>query len=225
MELLAILASAGLLAAADVPPYATPAHETTLTGTIAAFDGKYHLRLRDDRGTFDDVTLHRGTVITPTGQRLASGMRVSVSGAADGTTFAADEIDVAAEDATVAPEDYSPGPYTPLIGGYGTLCNAWNCAPYASCGGYSGCSYPGYFPGYYPDYYGAPYIIRPPIIVVPAPPNPLPSPAPFRLRRPLGVLAIPPPRALAPAPVYHAPAPPPQPHPRAVVPHVVGPHR
>src|ERR1700740_388543 len=101
MKLLAILASAGVLAAAQ-DPYSTPAQESTLTGTIASFDGKYHLRLRDDRGAFDDITLHHGTVITPTGQRLTAGMRVTVNGAADGATFDADQIDVAPEDATAS---------------------------------------------------------------------------------------------------------------------------
>jgi hypothetical protein len=246
MQLLAVLASAALLAAAQVPPYATPAHETTLAGTIAGFDGKYHLRLRDDRGYFDDITLHQGTIITPTGQRLAAGMRVTIRGAADGNTFDADEIDVFAEDATVesqgyySQEYYSAIPYTPLIGSPVLSCNTWDCRSY----GY----YPGYYNGgYTPGFYGSPYSPYygvPPVIVVPAQPNaPPPTPEPFRRRRPLDVpqqrfyaapvqpmpppvqrVIAPPAQGVMPAPVYRAPAPPPQPLPQPhVMPHVVNP--
>jgi hypothetical protein len=233
MGLLAIVASAGLLAAAQIPSYAIAAQEATITGTVAGFDGKYHLRLRDDRGYVDDVTLHQGTVITPTGQRLASGMRVTIRGAADGPTFDADEIDVAAEDARGASEDYSPGPYTPLIGSPGIPCNTPDCLPYGYYGG--GFYGPGYYPGSYPSYY-IPYYVVPPAIVVPAPPVRPPAPAPFHLRRPLSVpqqysvpqhgAAVPPPRAIAPAPVYRAPMPPPAPPRSVTVPHAAAPpHR
>ncbi|HYZ16461.1 MAG TPA: hypothetical protein VE591_08675 [Candidatus Acidoferrum sp.] len=254
MALLAIVASAGLLATVQVPPFAIVAQETTLSGTIAGFDGKYHLRLRDDRGYVDDVTLHQGTVITPTGQRLHPGMRVTIRGAAAGSTFDADEIDVAADETSSDSQDYSPGPYTPLFGPNGIPCNTGDCLPYGY-GGYGGGYYgPGYYPGSYPSYY-IPYYV-PSVIVVPAPqPTSGSVPAPFHLRRPLNapqLYAVPPqplphggvapvPHAIAPPPepVRRAPAPPAvqlQPHaiavPHAVavphaiaVPHVVGPHR
>ncbi|HTJ28493.1 MAG TPA: hypothetical protein VMA36_20215 [Candidatus Limnocylindria bacterium] len=211
MKMLAIMASAGLLAASPSSP-TTAAHAATLSGTIAVFDGKYHLQLRDERGSLDDVMLHRGTVITPTGQPLTSGMHVTISGTTNGTVFDADEIDVADEDATI---EYSPGPYTPLVGSLGTTpCTSWDC----TCGTYSnGCFGAGfgfgsgYYPGYYPGYF-IPYSVWPPVIIVPAPPAAKASPAPFHMRRPLDASR----GYLVPLPQQQMPhrtvVPPPRPH-------------
>jgi hypothetical protein len=200
--MLAIVASAGLLAASQVSPDSTSARAATLTGTIAAFDGKYHLQLRDEHGSLDDVTLHRGTVIMPIGQRLTSGMHVTISGTTNGRSLDADEVDVASEDATI---ENSPGPYMPLVGSLGAASSPWDCGGlYGPWGGYSndcyGAGFPGYYPGYVPGYV-IPYYLWPPVIVVPAPPGAQPAgptPAPFRRRRPLDV----PPR--------YVPVPPPQ---------------
>jgi hypothetical protein len=191
MNMLAIVASAGLLAASQGSPDSTSAHAATLSGTIAVFDGKYHLQLRDERGSLDDVTLHRGTVITPTGQRLTSGMHVTISGTTNGGSLDADEIDVASEDATI---ENSPGPYTPLVQSLGAANNPCS-GLYGPWGSYGndcyGAGFPGYYPGYYSGYvpgYVIPYYLWPPLIVVPVPPGAqpaVPTPAPFRRRRPL----------------------------------------
>lgn len=180
---------------AEVPAYATPAHEQTLRGTIAGFDGKYHLRLRDERGWFDDVTLHQGTVITPRGLRLQPGMRVTIRGAADGTTFDADEIE--------APDETAPGsPYDMQYGTVGTWSSSpygWNNTFYSPFGGY-----------YYPPYgwYGPGTYLGPPQIYVVPVPVVRPTPPHRVFRRPL---VMPPPQAAPPRPVLPRPAPPPHP--------------
>ena len=98
---LATLVAAGLsLAVApfaafaqDEPPsYASQADEQ-IHGRIVAFDGGYNLQVRDDRGFVDDVQLHDGTIINPTGLTLAPGMICSIDGFNSGSYFAANEID------------------------------------------------------------------------------------------------------------------------------------
>jgi hypothetical protein len=74
-----------------VPSYAT--QDQQLHGRIASFDGGYNLQVRDDHGYLDNVRLHQGTVINPTGLTLASGMIVSVNGYNQGSFFSANEID------------------------------------------------------------------------------------------------------------------------------------
>ncbi len=51
------------------------------------------MQVRDDRGFVDNVQLHPGTVINPTGIRLAPGMAVTIYGVNRGSFFAAGEID------------------------------------------------------------------------------------------------------------------------------------
>jgi hypothetical protein len=77
------------------PSYARPAvnGEETIQGRIASFDGKYHVQLRDDRGYVDNIELHQGTVINPTGLSLQPGMTVTIMGYNRGPVFAANEID------------------------------------------------------------------------------------------------------------------------------------
>jgi hypothetical protein len=77
---------------AQLPAYATPGGET-VRGTITSIDGKYTISVRDDRGFVDNVTLHAGTVIQPTGIQLAAGQSVTIAGIAAGGTFIANEID------------------------------------------------------------------------------------------------------------------------------------
>ena len=81
--------------AQDVPSYAQPApnDEAQLRGRISGFDGGYSLQVRDERGYVDQVRLHPGTIINPTGLTLAPGMTVSVLGYNAGSYFAANEID------------------------------------------------------------------------------------------------------------------------------------
>ena len=85
-------------AAAPAPPppsYARPAvnGEETIQGRIASLNGKYNLQVRDDRGFVDNVELHQGTVINPTGLQLQPGMTVTIMGYNRGPVFAANEID------------------------------------------------------------------------------------------------------------------------------------
>ena len=92
------LAAAPLAAfAQDVPSYAQSADEAPgdqqLRGRITDFDGGYNLTVRDERGYIDNVALHPGTIINPTGLTLAPGMTVSILGYNEGDAFAANEID------------------------------------------------------------------------------------------------------------------------------------
>jgi hypothetical protein len=91
------LAACGLGATAasaqsqNLPSYASG--EESIRGRIATVDGKYHLQLRDERGFIDNVTLHDGTIINPTGLRLSPGQSVTILGHNTGKSFTANEID------------------------------------------------------------------------------------------------------------------------------------
>ena len=92
--------------AQDVPSYAAQQYseDVNIHGRIVSFDGGYNLGVRDERGYIDNVQLHPGTVINPTGLTLAPGMVVSIIGYNAGSYFAANEIDT--------PYEYSSGvPY------------------------------------------------------------------------------------------------------------------
>jgi hypothetical protein len=75
------------------PPYAKPSTDQTIRGRIMAIDGPFNLRVRDDKGYIDSVELHRGTIINPTGLRLAVAMRVKILGYNAGAALEANEID------------------------------------------------------------------------------------------------------------------------------------
>ncbi len=92
----ALVISAPLAARAEtLPSYAVPAPhgDAHIDGRVVDFDGGYGLQVRDDNGYVDRVRLHAGTIINPTGLRLAPGMVVSVLGYNAGSFFAANEID------------------------------------------------------------------------------------------------------------------------------------
>lgn len=102
LALAAAAVPAGAFAQADVPPapaaapvappsYARP--DDGIHGRIVSFDGAYNLQVRDDRGYVDNVQLRQGTVINPTGIRLAPGMTVTIHGTNGGPAFIASEID------------------------------------------------------------------------------------------------------------------------------------
>jgi hypothetical protein len=78
-----------------VPSYAapTPGGDEQIHGRVLSFDGGYNLEVRDEKGYVDNVRLHQGTIINPTGLTLAPGMIVSILGYNAGATFAANEID------------------------------------------------------------------------------------------------------------------------------------
>jgi hypothetical protein len=84
--------------AAQMPSYADPAGggasgDAQIRGRVVSFDGGYGLEVRDDKGYIDNVQLHQGTIINPTGLTLAPGMVVSILGYNAGSAFAANEID------------------------------------------------------------------------------------------------------------------------------------
>ena len=67
--------------------------DAQIHGRILSFDGAYALRVRDEKGYVDNVRLHQGTIINPTGLTLAPGMVVSIIGYNAGSYFAANEVD------------------------------------------------------------------------------------------------------------------------------------
>ena len=103
IKLLAALAALAFITptvalAQDAPSYAQPAgppvaEDGQIQGRISSFDGGYNLIVQDDRGYADNVQLHDGTIINPTGLTLAPGMVVSILGYNEGPYFAANEVD------------------------------------------------------------------------------------------------------------------------------------
>lgn len=78
---------------ADSDSYALRSGDQTLHGVITSIDGKYGLTVRTDRAVTDNVMLHRGTVIDPTGLQLRPGMQVTIAGHPDANAFDANKID------------------------------------------------------------------------------------------------------------------------------------
>jgi hypothetical protein len=101
-------------APAALPSYArpvAPSDEETIRGRVSAFDGKYDLKVRDDRGFIDDVRLHQGTIINPTGITLRPGMSVTINGYNRGHVFEANQIDTPYSAYGLGPYAYPPYPY------------------------------------------------------------------------------------------------------------------
>jgi hypothetical protein len=112
---LAPLGAAAQTEAPDAPTYAAPppsysSTDEVIHGRVSSFDGAYSLQVRDDRGFIDNVQLRQGTVINPTGLRLASGMKVTIHGVNRGRAFAANEIDTPYASYGAIPV-YPYGPY------------------------------------------------------------------------------------------------------------------
>jgi hypothetical protein len=103
----------GIASAAEtvLPSYARPSDQESIKGSIAGVTGKYTVRVRDEHGFVDEVQLHQGTVINPTGATLAEGMQVTVYGHTRGNVFAANEIDTPYRAVTYAVPPYGPYPY------------------------------------------------------------------------------------------------------------------
>ena len=93
------------------PSYAV--NEEKIVGRISSIPGKYDIEVRDSRGFIDRVHLHDGTVINPTGLRLATGMSVQVYGVNRGSAFEANVIDTRYITYGSA---YGPYPYGPYYG-------------------------------------------------------------------------------------------------------------
>ena len=122
----AVAAAIAALPAAALaqPSYASPDRSQEISGTVASFDGHDALTVRDAHGYLDNVTLHQGTIINPTGLTLAPGMPVTIYGYAAGPTFDANEIDTPYQTAYLVPAYPYPGPAFGLgigigFGGFG----------------------------------------------------------------------------------------------------------
>jgi hypothetical protein len=82
----ALFLGAPLIAAAQTPSYAgsddgsSSRGDAQIRGRVISFDGAYAVGVRDDRGFVDNVQLHPGTIINPTGITLEPGMVVSILG-------------------------------------------------------------------------------------------------------------------------------------------------
>jgi hypothetical protein len=107
-------------AAQTTPSYATGPADERIQGTIAAVNGPYDISVRDSRGFLDNVTLHQGTIINPTGLKLAPGQSVTILGHNAGDALSANEIDTPYTNLALVPvyPGYYGYPY-PYHFGYG----------------------------------------------------------------------------------------------------------
>jgi hypothetical protein len=103
--------------AQELPSYAQPvaaSDDEVIHGRIAAVDGAFNISVFDDRGFIDNVELHDGTIINPTGLALSPGMSVTIAGYNAGGVFDANQIDT--------PYSYSGQLPTPVYYGDGYWC-------------------------------------------------------------------------------------------------------
>lgn len=124
----AVVLIAGLLAEAalaqELPPYARASYggDEVIHGRIASINGTFNISVNDDRGFVDNVDLHQGTIINPTGLTLEPGMPVTIAGYAEGGAFDAIEINTPYTYAGPVPIPvyYGPGWWYPGFAyGYG----------------------------------------------------------------------------------------------------------
>lgn len=93
-----------------------------IQGTIASINSTFNITVRDNNGYLDNVELHQGTIINPTGLTLEPGMGVTIAGVPAGNQFDANEIDTPYEYAGALPVPvyYGPGWWYPGFAyGYG----------------------------------------------------------------------------------------------------------
>ena len=116
--------AAAVLGAGVLPAIASaqalPAGE--IQGTIASINDTFNISVSDNNGGIDNVELHQGTIINPTGLTLEPGMGVTIVGYADGSQFDANEIDTpySYNGAAPSPVYYGPGFWYPGFAyGYG----------------------------------------------------------------------------------------------------------
>ncbi len=140
----ASLALPSLVGAQSYPSYAV-APQQTIKGTITGFNGGYTVYVQDEKGYNDNISLHDGTVINPTGIKLQEGMHVTIYGYPQGSVFAAYRVDAPVPDYGYGGSGYGGGGYG---GGYG-----YGGYP-GGYGGYGGYGYGGYG---YPYGYGYPW--------------------------------------------------------------------
>jgi len=108
------------------PPYGQPSYaqpqDETIHGRIYSINATFNITVTDDNGYMDNVELHQGTIINPTGLTLAPGMEVTIVGYSAGSAFEANEIDTPYTYAGPAPVPvyFGPGWWYPGFGyGYG----------------------------------------------------------------------------------------------------------
>ncbi len=115
------LAGPGPATAQNAPPSYASA-EQTIHGRIRSVAGPFRITVLDDKGYLDNVALHHGTIINPTGLTLAPGMSVTILGYNAGSVFEANEIDTPYTYAGPPPAAvyYGPGWWYPgFVYGYG----------------------------------------------------------------------------------------------------------
>lgn len=111
-----------IASAQGIPSYAQPSRDESVHGRIASVNGTFNITVRDDRGFADNVELHQGTIINPTGLTLETGMTVTILGVSNGGEFDATEIDTPYhyDGPLPVPAYYGPGWWYPGYGyGYG----------------------------------------------------------------------------------------------------------
>jgi hypothetical protein len=141
-----------------LPSYAQPSSEQTIKGRISAVNNPFNISVRDDNGYIDNVLLHRGTIINPTGLTLAVGMRVTILGYNAGDHFDANEIDTPYTygGPFPAPVYYGPGWWYPgYVYGYGPAFGLFIVG-----GGVVSRPFPHQYPIAHPPY-PRPYVNRP----------------------------------------------------------------
>src|SRR5579872_573500 len=87
----AALAASFALAALPLAASAQ-AEDQEIQGTVQSINSTFNITVLDSNGNLDNVELHQGTVINPTGLTLAPGMNVTVDGYDDGGQFDANVI-------------------------------------------------------------------------------------------------------------------------------------
>lgn len=118
--MVAALAVAALPLAASAQVEGPPGGQ--IQGTIQSINGTWDITVLDNNGYVDNVVLHQGTIINPTGLTLAPGMNVTILGYANGDEFDANEIDTPYQysQALPVPVYYGPGWWYPGFAyGYG----------------------------------------------------------------------------------------------------------
>jgi hypothetical protein len=108
--------------AAPLAASAQQAEDQQLQGTVQSINSTFNITVLDSNGNLDNVELHQGTVINPTGLTLAPGMNVTVDGYADGSQFDANVIQTPYQYSGPAPIPvyYGPGWWYPGFAyGYG----------------------------------------------------------------------------------------------------------
>lgn len=101
--------------AAPLAASAQQAEDQQLQGTVQSINSTFNITVLDSNGNLDNVELHQGTVIDPTGLTLAPGMNVTVDGYADGSQFDANVIQTPYQYQGPAPVPvyYGPGWWYP----------------------------------------------------------------------------------------------------------------